>query len=393
MSDKKNLSDLLNSLTTKGHWASGEDFKIDLAYELKKLYLNKDKEGMHNLFESYLNYLSRIHGIKPDREFIQQCGRTLDLGAAMADYELGGKNIFDAEHIIKTKLHHELVSGEIREFAQTITGFNPGIGLRGFTTLLEDEVYLRTVGYVKDKKDNNVAVGGLLLFERYDEPKKKDILNYLRSRIVSLRKEDHSSDIDEKNLDNLEKAIFQLDDEVKEDIINESKQIEFLRLQKSAISKQKNNPAGQFICIRYGYIPLPLLNQKRKEGRLGRASLYELLLKDESLEREGFGRIWEVRLLYDQGSIKDKENSIKELKNLDLEGMDVAREVVQNLFEMSDLASHFPRFNNAIYRIYQESSITIVQKLQRGHECLKGERLARQFSYPLFGSRNSTGLN
>ncbi len=389
----KSLAELLLSEEAPKLWSSRDDLLIDLAAEIQKFYRVGDALKLQELYASVLDFELKAAKLKSaDREFIFRTKRQMDLASHLADCEYQGENIFVAEKKSKELLRHQLPVGEIRKFCHQVLGCGPAIQLETFVTVIDNEVYGKNTGVVTEN-GQEVPVRSIVLLERITEPSKKQVLEYLVQKAKALEKVSAGSP-EFENCSFLEKEIMKLHKETQKSLRNGSHpRLSELASGNSALTGNNRLIPGNFVCIRYVFVPTKEYFSRRAAGKFGWVQGYEALFQDEALKKRGFGGLWEIIIPYDGNYLENKQKMDEKLRRSKIIRSDDAKRVIDSLYTVDWDQGYYLKLRDNSARIIEKTALKIVHSIQQDQDQREAEQVARQYRLAAYSGKKPQGLN
>ncbi len=175
-------------------------------------------------------------------------------------------------------------------------------------------VYRRLVEFGGD--GSSLMVAQVVLPKRYAEATEDQVVEYLQTKAKDLAPAAKlflpgaSSVVPGKSL--LEQLIMNLPDEIIRAIVRgDEDYMKFVRSHTMAPAIEEGESPPSYVYVRYGMVPAHVIadNEKTADGKPGPAKepeWYDAVLSHSKLRENGFGELWNVRLLLNNGVLPDR---------------------------------------------------------------------------------------
>lgn len=183
--------------------------------------------------------------------------------------------------------------------------------MQGYYPLVENEVYANEFSLTSET-GKEVPIMRLILPRRYRESSENDVIDYLQKvaekvePFALLHLPGGSDNQVGKSL--LEKAVIALPDVVRRHIrTGDENCIEFIRGHTMARSLEDGETPREYLFVRYGLVPINVIDNNREAGNIKDASWYETALLNDELREMGLGEKFNVRILLQDYTLPARE--------------------------------------------------------------------------------------
>ncbi|MEW5896625.1 MAG: hypothetical protein AB1668_02965 [Nanoarchaeota archaeon] len=276
------------------------------------------------------------------------------------------------------------------------------IQLSGYTALLENAVYAKEVGNVKDDNSQIAGIQGVVLLGTFTEPTEDQVVEHLRETAQNTSSFGHlvlPTGVDYmagKSL--LEIAIMKLPEQIRQHLRTAEKDCMTFVRRHTLAEKASPEDAPRYLQTRYGFIPAKFLEQDETTWKKDGSIWFNAVLSHELLRKNGLGERWSMNLLLSDEGLPNRPELEILLKHgthgsrtLDINrtryNIESVREVVDALYRAFPTPEQLSQLRDTSAGALEEMSMQPVMAL---HQLVK-EQKANEQAQRLFLANGSPG--
>lgn len=172
----------------------------------------------------------------------------------------------------------------------------------------DDSIEVHIEGSEEPAKDF-MSVRSLILPARYTEPNEDDVVDYLRQRAAKLTGLKLPAGFKLEGENKIDQLLRKLPDKLQDSIKNGNPNwIRFIRAETPAPQKEEGRPNPKYLFVRYGILPVDIIENNQEKGNIESAEWYSAAFADYKLQRTGFGPKLTIKLLLEGDVLPQRED-------------------------------------------------------------------------------------